>query len=158
MTLNNTGAIMITQNVRFSVLVLNAEVRSHILSLLRQNEHFSVAITSLDELIDHSKREANSIILVDSEAVLAYGMTAIAKLRTSCPECKLILLCSKTHRSMIEHVIQLGAYGCIIEPYREWEFLTMVRLIPKGQKAGKKIAAREAKRPGKSLRRNGSQK
>lgn len=148
---------MITQNVRFSVLVLNDEVRSHILSLLRKNEHFSVAITSLDELVDRSKRDPNSTILVDSEAVLAYGITAISRLKTSCPECKLILLCSKTHRSMIESVMELGAYGCIIEPYREWEFLTMVRLIPRGQ-VGKKTAAKEARRPGKGPRMSGSEK
>ena len=35
---------MITQDVRFSVLVLDDEVRCHILNLLRKNEHFSVEL------------------------------------------------------------------------------------------------------------------
>ncbi len=137
---------MITQDVRFSVLVLNDEVRSHILNLLRKNEHFSVGIRSLHELINPSNIKPNSIILIDCEGVLAYGVTVISKLKTSCPECKLILLCSQTHRSMIKRVMELGAYGCIIEPYREWEFLTMVRLILSGQKIDKKIKPKEGRR------------
>jgi DNA-binding NarL/FixJ family response regulator len=130
---------MITQDVGFSVLVLDDEVRCHILNLLRKNELFSVGIVSLDELINPSKREANTIILIDCEGVLAYGVTVISKLKTSCRECKLILLCCQAHRSMIKRVMELGAYGCIIEPYREWELLTMVRLILSGQKIDKKI-------------------
>ena len=130
-------------------MVLNDEVRSHILNLLRKNEHFSVGIVPLDELINPSKREANAIILIDCEGVLAYGVTVISKLKTSCPECKLILLCSQAHRSMIKRVMELGAYGCIIEPYQEWEFLTMVRLILSGQKIEKKIKAKAVKGKGR---------
>jgi len=140
---------MITQGVRFSVMVLNDEVRRHILNLLRKNEHFSVAIVSLDEIINPSKKEANAIILIDCEGLLACGVAVISKLKTCCPECKLILLCSLAHRSMIKRVMELGAYGCIIEPYQEWEFLTMVRLILSGQKIDKKIKAKAGKREGK---------
>jgi len=140
---------MITQDVRFSVLVLNDEVRCHIVNLLRKNEHFSVGIVSLDELINPSKREANTIILIDCEGVLAYGVTVISKLKTSCRECKLILLCSQAHRSMIKRVMELGAYGCIIEPYQEWEFLTMVRLILSGQNIDKKIKVKPGRGQGR---------
>jgi len=140
---------MITQDVRFYIMVLNDEVRSHIMNLLRKNEHFSVGIVPLDELINPSKRVSNAIILIDSEGVLAYGVTIISKLKTSCPECKLIVLCSQAHRSMIKRVMELGAYGCIIEPYQEWEFLTMVRLILSGQKIEKKIKVKADKVEGR---------
>jgi DNA-binding NarL/FixJ family response regulator len=140
---------MITQDVRFYVMVLNDEVRSHILNLLRKNEHFSIGIVPLDELINPSKRESNAIILIDCEGVLAYGVTIISKLKTSCPECKLIVLCSQAHRSMIKRVMELGAYGCIIEPYQEWEFLTMVRLILSGQKIEKKIKVKAGRGEGR---------
>ncbi len=140
---------MITRDVRFSVLVLNDEVRCHILNLLRKNEHFSIGMVSLDELINPSKREPSTIILIDCEGVLAYGVTVISKLKTSCHECKLILLCSQTHRSMIKRVMELGAYGCIIEPYQEWELLTMVRLILSGQKIDKKIKAKAGRGQGR---------
>jgi len=137
---------MITQDVRFSVLVLNDEVRSHIFNLLRKNDHFSFATASLDELLSPLKKDANSIILIDCEVAVAYGINVISKLKTSCPECKLILLCSQTHRSLIKRAMELGAYGCIIEPYREWEFSTMVRLILGGQKVDKKTKPKETKR------------
>ena len=140
---------MITQDVRFSVLVLNNDVRCHILNLLRKNEHFSVGIVSLDELMNSSKREANTIILIDCEGVLAYGVTVISKLKTSCPECKLILLYNQAHRSMIKRVMELGAYGCIIEPYPDWELLTMVRLILSGQNIDKKIKAKPVRGQGR---------
>ena len=45
--------------------------------------------------------------------------------------------------------MELGAYGCIIEPYREWEFSTMVRLILGGQKIDKKARTKPGKRQGK---------
>ena len=137
---------MITQDVRFSVLVLNDEVRSHVFNLLRKNDRFSFETASLDELLKPLTTGANSIILIDCEGVLTYGITVISKLKTSRPECKLILLCSQAHRSLIKRVMELGAYGCIIEPYREWEFSTMVKLILGGQKTDKKTKVKEGKR------------
>ena len=149
---------MVTQDARFSVLVLNQEVRSLILSLLRKNEQFSVGIADLDELLNPAKKKQDSIILIDSEAILAYGATVISKLKMSYPECRLILLCSLAHRSMVKHVMELGAYGCIIEPYPEWEFATMVRHILSGQKIDKKIdkkiKALKAKRQGQKPQAN----
>ncbi|MGA2401888.1 MAG: hypothetical protein ABSG91_09295 [Syntrophobacteraceae bacterium] len=149
---------MVTQDARFSVLVLNQEVRSLILSLLRKNEQFSVGIADLDELLNPAKKNQDSIILIDSEAVLTYGAAVISKLKMSCPQCRLILLCSRVHRSLVKHVMELGAYGCIIEPYPEWEFATMVRPILSGQKIDKKIdkgiKASKAKRQGRKPQAN----
>src|SRR5208337_694586 len=44
----NRSPLMVTQDVRFSVLVLNEEVRSLVLSLLRKNEQFNVGIAELN--------------------------------------------------------------------------------------------------------------
>ncbi len=135
-------------------MILNEEVRSLILSLLKKYEQFNVGIAELKELLDSTKKKEDLIILVDSEAVLAYGAAVISKLKMSCPECRLILLCSRVHRSMVKHVMELGAYGCIIEPYPEWEFSTMVRSILNGQKIDKKITASKAKRQGRKPQGN----
>jgi len=145
---------MVTQDVRFSVMILNEEVRSLILSLLKKDKQFNVGIAELKELLDSTKKKEDLIILVDSEAVLAYGAAVISKLKMSCPECRLILLCSRVHRSMVKHVMELGAYGCIIEPYPEWEFSTMVKSILNGQKIDKKITASKAKRQGRKPQGN----
>ena len=145
---------MVTQDVRFSVLVLNEEVRSLILSLLRKNEEFNVSIAELNGLLDSTKKKEDLIILIDSEAVLTYGAAVISKLKMSCTESRLILLCSRVHRSMVKHVMELGAYGCIIEPYPEWEFSTMVKSILNGQKIDKKITASKARRQGRKPQGN----
>lgn len=143
---------MITREIRFSVLVLNDQVRSIILDMLRKNEHFSFEIVSLDLLIASQKKEPNSIILIDCEGVLAFGPTVISRIKLSRPDSKLILLCSQNHRSLIEPVMELGAYGCIIEPYKEWEFSTMVRLISSGRGIHRKIKPGNGKRGGKNSR------
>ena len=49
---------MVTQDARFSVLVLNQEVRSLILSLLRKNEQFSVGIADLDDALESGEKKA----------------------------------------------------------------------------------------------------
>lgn len=144
---------MIAQDVRFSVLVLNDEVRAHILSMLRKHENFNVGIATLDELIVPPQKEADSIILIDCQGVLEYGVTVISKLKASCPSRKLILLCSQAHRHMIKRVMELGAYGCVVEPYEEWEFLTMVRLILSGRKIDKKIKVKEGGRQREKTRK-----
>ena len=134
---------MVAQDVRFYVLILDDEVRARILNLLAKHEHLGVGVTSPDELIAPLKRESGSTILIDCESVLTYGVTVISKLKATCPESKLILFCSRTHRRIIKPVMELGAYGCIIEPYREWEFLTMVRPMRSGQKIDKKASQKK---------------
>jgi DNA-binding NarL/FixJ family response regulator len=143
---------MITQKIRFSVLVLNEEVRSIILNMLKKNENFSFEIVSLDLLVASEKTEPNSIVLIDSEGVLAFGPTVISRIRSSRPDSKLILLCSRNHRGLIEPCMELGAYGCIIEPYKEWEFATMVRLITSGRGIQAKTKPKDGKRGGENSR------
>ncbi len=147
--MGNRGPIMITQDVRFSVLALNEDVRKHLLSMLRNIGEFSVVIVDLDGILN-SRVRINSIILIDSEAVLAYGTSVISKIKMASPEGRLIVLCSQAHRGMIKHIMELGAYGCIIEPYPEWEFSTMIRPTLIDRKTERKAKA-NSKRQGKKL-------
>jgi DNA-binding NarL/FixJ family response regulator len=120
---------MSTQDVLFSVLALNDEVRKHILTLLKESARPSVGIANLDDLMESVKAANNAIIFVDSEAVTAYGAGMVSKLKMACRECRLIVLCSLNHRNLVKPVMELGAYGCIMEPYPEWEFTAMVKPI-----------------------------
>lgn len=131
---------MVAQDVLFPVLALNEEIRRRILSLLRKNDHPSIVIADLDELTNSLKVKAkkSAIIFIDSEAVLAYGAGMVSKIKTASKECRLILLCSLLHRNMVKGVMELGAYGCIIEPYPEWEFLAMVKPLLVDMKLDKK--------------------
>ena len=137
---------MINQDDLFSVLALNEEVRQHILDMLRKNDYTSVGFANLDDLINSLKGKKNALIFVDSEAVMAYGAWIVSRIKTACRECRLILFCSRDHRNLVRRVMELGAYGCIVEPYPEWEFLTMIRPILTDLQIDKKAKAARAKR------------
>jgi len=140
---------MVARDVLFTVLALNEKVREHILSLLTKNDHPSVGVADLDDLMNFLKGKENAIIFIDSEAVVAYGAGMVSKLKMACRECRLIVLCSQVHRSVVKRVMELGAYGCIIEPYPEWEFATMVKPILMDLKVDRKGKSAKNKRPGR---------
>ena len=46
----------------------------------------------------------------------------------------MILLCDKsreTNRQILQEVMQMGVYACLIPPYEDWEVLTMVSYYPR---------------------------
>ncbi len=121
------------QSALFFLIVLDDDVRIRILSMLKKHKNFKVKRVFPDDLSASPQREINSIILIDCLSVLTYGVTVISSLQSSCPDSKLVLLCRQDNRHLIGRVMELGAYGCILEPYEEWELLTMVRLILSGR-------------------------
>jgi len=137
------------EHVLFFVLVLNAEVRANMLNLLKKREYPSVEIAGLDDLLKLLKEKSTAIVLMDSEAVLAYGAGAVSKVRMACRECRLIFLCSQLNRDLVRQAMGLGAYGCIIEPYAEWELLTMIRPILLDFQLDQKGKPGKSKRQGK---------
>ncbi|MFZ2445674.1 MAG: hypothetical protein WAW37_04910 [Syntrophobacteraceae bacterium] len=140
---------MVARDVQFTVLALSEKVREHISSLLTKNDHPSVGIADLDDLMNFLKGKDNAIIFIDSEAVVAYGAGMVSKLKMACRECRLIVLCSQVHRNLVKRVMELGAYGCIIEPYPEWEFATMVKPILTDLKVDRKGKSLKNKRLGR---------
>lgn len=130
------------QDALFYLLILDNDVRPRILSILSKHRHFKVRSVFPDELSGGTRREVNSIILIDSLSVLTYGTTVISKLKSSCPDSKLVFLCNQDNRHLIGRVMELGAYGCILEPYEEWELLTMVRLILSGRRIDSRMNAK----------------
>lgn len=137
---------MSSRDVLFPVLALSEKVRLHVSNLLQKNGYPTVCTEDLDGLVDSIKGKKCALIFVDSEAVLAYGTWIIPRVRAACHECKIILLCSQLHRNLVQRVMELGAYGCIIEPYPEWELLTMVRPILSDLQIDKKLKTLRAKR------------
>lgn len=130
------------QDALFFLLILDDDVRSRILSMLEKHKNFKVKIAFPYELSGSPKGEINSIILIDYLSVLTYGLSVISRLKFCRPDSKLVLLCSQDNRYLIGRVMGLGAYGCILEPYEEWELLTMVRLILSGRRIDSKINAK----------------
>ncbi len=141
---------MTTRDVLFSTLIFNREVREHIMTSMKKHDYSIEGISGIEGMMDSLKGRENAIIFIDSEAVLAYGAGVISKLKRACQTCRLILLCSQDHRGVVKPVMELGAYGCIIEPYPEWELLTMVRPILmdlKLEKKGKPKARTQGRKP-----------
>ncbi|MGC8494527.1 MAG: hypothetical protein ACP5SH_22620 [Syntrophobacteraceae bacterium] len=123
-----------TQHALFFLLVLDEDIKTRILSMLQKHKNFRARIVFPDELSADPQRELDSIILIDCSSVLTYGVTIISRLKFCCPDSKLVLLCSQDNRHLVGRVMELGAYGCILEPYEEWELLAMVRLILSGRR------------------------
>jgi DNA-binding NtrC family response regulator len=134
----------------FSILVFKEEIRRHISEILLRN-HCSLTEThGLSDLTELLKNSSDAIVFIGSDAVMIYGAGVISKLKMACNGCRIILLCEKVYRTLIKDMMGVGVYGCIVEPYPEWEIQTMVKLIltdlqkdrPAGQK-GKRPAKKK---------------
>lgn len=82
-----------------------------------------------DELVDALKDKSGGFVFVDSGAVCIYGARLYAKIKVACQRYRIILLCDLPHRDLIKEAVEFGVYGCILEPYAQWEVLSMVRPI-----------------------------
>ena len=82
-----------------------------------------------EKLVQEIKKLGGAIIFLDYKAVSIYGTRIYSRINVSCPDCKTILLCDKSHRDLIKEAMDLGVYACIISPYDEWEVVTMIRNI-----------------------------
>jgi DNA-binding NtrC family response regulator len=116
-------------HIVFHLLVSNERIRDHLYELLRRNQYQPRVSAGLDELLGALKGRHDAIVLLDSEAVAIYGLGIYAKVKAALSGNRIILLCDQAHRDLIQEAMQQGSYGCILEPYAEWEVLTMVRHI-----------------------------
>jgi len=127
----------------FYLLVSNEKIRDYLFDLLHSNAYQPKVVTSLAELLGALKGRGDAIVILDTQSVAIYGVSIYAKIKAAVPGKRVILLCDQAHRDLIKEAMQHGSYGCILEPYAEWEVLTIVRHIladmqPKKRKSGKR--------------------
>lgn len=125
------------------VLVSKAGIRNHLSDLFQRNDIPFIVETVPDEMFQFLKGRKEAIAFLDVETLRIYGASLYTKMKAACPACRIILLCDQANRDMIKQAIEQGAYGGILEPYAEWEVLTMVRHIladkhPKRRRAAKR--------------------
>lgn len=125
------------------VLVSREEIRNHILSLLQRNEYSPIPMAVPEEVIQFLRGRNEAIVFLDVETLRIHGASLYSKLKAARAGCKIILLYDQAHRDMIRPAMEQGAYGGILEPYAEWEVLTMVRHLladkrPAKRKPGKR--------------------
>ena len=116
------------------LLVANEEVRNYIKELCEKNNYHSDINADLEELTEKTKRMQSAIVFIDYEVVKTYGARIYSRINVACPKCSVILLCDQANRELIREAMELGAYASILEPYEEWEVLTMIRNILTGKK------------------------
>ena len=109
------------------LLVLNEHIRRHLLSILERNQYKPVVISNPGELAAELKERTCPVIFIDWEAETQFGPAIIMNIKAACKEGGIIFLYDKDHRNLIQEVMQLGVYGCVLAPYDEWEILTMVK-------------------------------
>lgn len=110
-----------------SLLVLNDAVRQHLLGILERNHFKPIVIANPSELVAELKERLSPVIFIDYEAETLYGPAIIMNIKAALKEGGIIFLYDKDHRNLIQEVMQLGVYGCVLAPYDEWEILTMVK-------------------------------
>jgi len=116
-------------HIVFHLLVSNEKIRDYLFDLLQRNRHQPQKWNGLDELLLALKGRYDAVVLLDSDAVAIYGVGIYSKIKAVVPGNRIILLCDQAHRDLIKEAMQQGSYGCILEPYAEWEVLTIVRHI-----------------------------
>lgn len=118
-----------TENVLFLILVFRDELRSRLCDLLVKNHLIPGVVTGVDELLGAFKRGNDAIVFIESEVVNTFGSAVYMKVKTACHGSRIILLCEHSHRDLIKEAMAHGVYGCVLEPYREWEVMSMVKPI-----------------------------
>lgn len=108
------------------LLVLNEQIRRHIIDILERNDYQPVIISPA-EVATALKGCQQPVIFIDWEAEVQFGPAIIRKIKTACREGGIIFLYDREHRNLIREVMDLGVYGCVLAPYDEWEILTMIR-------------------------------
>jgi DNA-binding NtrC family response regulator len=116
-----------SQPTPINLLVLNETIRQHLLDILKRNQFKPVIITNPGELAAELRERTSSVIFIDYEAETQYGPAIIMNIKAASKEGGIIFLYDKDHRNLIQEVMQLGVYGCVVAPYDEWEILTMVK-------------------------------
>ena len=129
-------------HIVFHLLVSNEKIRNYMVELLQRNRYRPKVRAGLVELLNALKGGGDAIVFLDSEAVAIYGVSIYAKIKADVPDKRIILLCDQAHRDLIKEAMQHGSYGSILEPYAEWEVLTIVRHIlsdirPKRRRSGR---------------------
>lgn len=111
------------------LLVYNEKTRTQISTVLKRHNYLVSTASGLDDLLEQLVGKADDVVLVDSEAVVACSPRIYSEIKAVCQACRFILLFDQTHRAMIKEAMDLGVYGCIMEPYPDWEILTMVKHV-----------------------------
>jgi response regulator RpfG family c-di-GMP phosphodiesterase len=133
-----SGGRIAAKNQPTSIMLLvgDSQTRDHLFKLLVENNYFPELIKDPENLLQLLKEKQTAIVLIDCQAVSAYGTRILTKIKVACRLCRLIMFCDKSHladkehRELLKEVLNIGVYACILAPYKEWEVLSMFSYFP----------------------------
>lgn len=134
------------EHILVYLLVSDEENRDHLCNLLKRNDYTPVIMAVPDKLLETLKGKSEAIVFLDNGIVSICGAGIYSKIKMVCQGCRIIVLCGQSHRDLIPEAMKLGAYGCILEPYPEWEVLTMVGHIHADIQPGRRETPKKKKR------------
>jgi DNA-binding NtrC family response regulator len=114
------------------LLVFNSQTRDYLSGLLTESEYCPVLMKDSEELLRSLKEKEFNLIFIDCFAVTNYGTRILSRIKVACQNCRIIILCNKdhlqdrAHRELIKEVMSIGVYACILEPYEDWEVLSLL--------------------------------
>ncbi len=138
---------VLPEQITILLLMSNKEIHLHLRDLLEKNEYTAISASGFDELVEKLKTMQDVIVLLDGDAVSIYGPSIYSRITSLSRGCRMILLCRQPHRRFIKEAMAFGVYGCILEPFAEWEVLTMLKHILSDIQPKKRKPSRKRKKP-----------
>ncbi len=112
-----------------ALLALDEDIRRDIVAMLDRHEYSPAVVSSIEGIVESPRGRGSGIVFLDLEAVRIYGIGIYSKIKSAYQGWKIVLLCDRSHRDQIKEAMDLGAYCCVLEPYAEWEIMTIVRQL-----------------------------
>lgn len=116
------------------LLIGNDKTRAYLMELLQENNYLPTVLATPQDLQQALKKETHATVFLDCEVATKYGGGIYAKIKVTCQNCRIVLLCDKrhkNHRGIIREAMEIGIYSCLLAPYEDWEVLTMVKHYPR---------------------------
>lgn len=120
----------INKAVGLLLLIGNDNTKEYLINLLQEHNYAPLVMRDPGDLVQALKRHQYATVFLDCESVPLYGPGIYSKIKVACPDCRVVLLCDKSHkkhRDIIKEAMEIGVYACLLAPFEGWEVLTMVR-------------------------------
>ncbi len=139
--------MLINKDFALLLLVGNDQIKDYLVNLLREHNYAPVVISDPNELVQTLKGCQYATVFLDCEAVPLYGPGIYSKIKVACQQCRVVLLCDKSHKShrdIIKEAMEIGIYACLLAPFEGWEVLTMVRHSQAKKPAKKRLPKKKS--------------
>jgi len=112
------------------LLVADPATRESLFTLLAENRLSPIVSSDPEEVVTLLKAHPQAFVFLDCESVIVLGSGLYSRFKVASPTCRVIMLCDKghlNHQGILREAMEMGAYACLLAPYKSWEVLAMLR-------------------------------